>query len=89
MSKQSQKTSNGRENDVQINLLVLNRKNIFCEIIFLNCIHKIPAVKFAIFETVGKSIINLINGKGWHAQKQKALPDIRIVDMLFLYNLLH
>ena len=38
-------------NDGQINLLVLNRKNIFCEIGFLICIHKIPSMKFAIFET--------------------------------------
>ena len=38
-------------NDGKINLLVLNRENIFCEIKFLICIHEIPSVKFAIFET--------------------------------------
>ena len=37
--------------DGWINLLVLNRKNIFCEIKFLICIHEIPSMKFAIFET--------------------------------------
>ena len=37
--------------DSQIKLLILNHKNIFCEIKFLICIHKIPSVKFAIFET--------------------------------------
>ena len=31
--------------------LTLNRENIFCEIKFLICIHKIPFVKLAIFET--------------------------------------
>ena len=37
--------------DGQINFLVLNCKNIFCEIKFLICIHEIPSVKFSIFET--------------------------------------
>ena len=37
--------------DGWINLLVLNRKNVFCEIKFLICIHEIPSMKFAIFET--------------------------------------
>ena len=31
--------------------MVLNRKNIFCKIKFLICIHIIPSVKFAIFKT--------------------------------------
>ena len=38
-------------NDSQINFLVLNCKNIFSEIKFLICIHEIPSVEFAIFET--------------------------------------
>ena len=35
-------------NDGQINLLVLNSKNIFYEIKFLICIHEIRSMKFAI-----------------------------------------
>ena len=31
-------------------------------------------------------IINSTNGKGSYTQKQKTLPDIRIFDMLFLYD---
>ena len=71
-------------NDVQINLLVLNHKNIFCEIKFLICIHEIPSVKFAIFETqfakvsfleifsiFSLGIINLINGKGSYSEKHR------------------
>ena len=42
---------NGLQNDVQINLLLLNRKNIICEVKFLICIHGTPSVKFTIFET--------------------------------------
>ena len=39
------------KNDGQINLLVLNPENIFCEIKILICIHGVLSVKFAIFET--------------------------------------
>ena len=30
--------------------LILNRKNVFCEIKFLICIQEIPFIKFTIFE---------------------------------------
>ena len=39
------------KNDDQINLLVLNLKNIFCEFKPVFCIYEIPSMKFAIFET--------------------------------------
>ena len=64
------------------------------------CIHEIPSMKFAIFETqfakvisleifslkniFSEGIFNLTNGKGLFAQKQKKLCDIRIFDKLFL-----
>ena len=83
--------------------LTLNHENIFCKIEFLIYIHEIP-VKFAIFETqfakvssleiisreiiFSLGIINLTNGKGSNVQKQKTLPDIRIFNMLFLYDTL-
>ena len=37
--------------DVKMMALILNYKNIFCEIKFLICIHAIPSTKFVIFET--------------------------------------
>ena len=65
--------------------LILNRKNVFCEIKFLICIQEIPFVKFAIFEAqfpkvsslkifshkniISHKSINLTNDKGLHAQK--------------------
>ena len=41
---------NGCWNDGQINLLILNHKNVFCAIKFLICNQEIPFLKFAIFE---------------------------------------
>ena len=45
------KTKSSNVNNGQINILVLNHENIFCEIKFLIYIHEITSVKFAIFET--------------------------------------
>ena len=45
--------------DGQIYFLVLNPKNIFCEIKFLICIHEIPSMKFAIFETEFEEVSSL------------------------------
>ena len=78
------KTFNGRRS---INLSVLNRENIICEIKSLICIHETPSMKLAIFNTqfakvssleifshkniFSKGIINLTNGKGSYTQKHQ------------------
>ena len=41
----------GVKTTAKLTVLVLNRKSIFWEIIFLNFIHEMPFMKFAIFET--------------------------------------
>ena len=72
-------------NNGQNKLLVLNRKNIFCEIKFLICILAITSMKFAIFEIqfakvssleifshknlFSYGIMNLTNGNGSYPQK--------------------
>ena len=43
-----------------MNPLVLNRENIFSDIKFLICIHIIPSVKFAIFETKFAKVSSLV-----------------------------
>ena len=83
-----------------MNPLVLNRENIFSDIKFLICIHIIPSVKFAIFETkfakvsslvifsheniLSSGIINVTNVK--RIKISKAKPDIRIFGTLFIYD---
>ena len=56
--------------------MILNHKNVFCEIKFLICIQEIPVVKFAIFEAQFPKVSSLEEFSHWNIISHEGMIDL-------------